>query len=506
MRGIARSALVTVVALVATVLLGVTSTFTLAITLAATALIVPGTGTPDPDDVENYMQNAVDYYIVPNAASCPVDDCNPGGVPYIAQFWPFPFEGWGGLSGAKWDVSVASGVDSLNQQLGMVPEDPVVIFGYSQGATVSSIVKRDLAEANGGLLPDGIFFVLIGNPNLPNGGLFERLAVLGHVPILDATFGEPTPTNTAPPGEINTVNIALQYDGVTDFPAYPINHLAVLNAAAGFQYIHGTYLAPDGDDPLTETPYGYTPAGLQIAMDCGQSPANCQVHGDTLYITIPAKTLPITQPFLDLGAATGTSALVEPIVDLVSPATQVLIETGYDRTDYGQPTPFRLIPPINPVTLTVDLVEAVQEGVENALAPGLAPLGPTTQSGPQTEPAPVSTRIAAVQQDPAPELTEATEQKTLTTTGTSKTETTPPTSKSKPASTETKRPKVRNPIGAELRKATKDVADAVDKVFKPSTTTKPDSTDTKDDIAGKADAASAGDNAPNDDGASKPAA
>jgi PE-PPE domain-containing protein len=148
------------------------------------------------------------------------------GVPYIAQFWPFPFEGWGGLSGAKWDMSVASGVASLNEQLGMAPEGQVVIFGYSQGATVSSIVKRDLAEANNGQLPDGIFFVLIGNPNLPNGGLFERLALLGDVPILDATFGEPTPTNTAPPGEINTINIALQYDGVTDFPKYPINSLA----------------------------------------------------------------------------------------------------------------------------------------------------------------------------------------------------------------------------------------------------------------------------------------
>ena len=367
-RGIARSAVVTVVALVGAVLLGVTSTFTLAVTLAATrALIVPGTGTPDPDDVVNYKENVVSYYyIVPNAPSCAMT-CTPVvGVPYIAQFWPFPIPGWGGLSGAKWDVSVASGVASLNEQLGMAPEGQVVIFGYSQGATVSSIVKRDLAEVNNGQLPDGIFFVLIGNPNLPNGGLFERLALLGHVPILDATFGEPTPTNTASPGEINTINIALQYDGVTDFPVYPINLLAVLNAAAGFQYVHGTYLDPKGDDPATATPYGYTPAELQEAMDCGENPANCQVHGDTLYITIPAKTLPIMQPFLDLGAATGTSALVEPIIDLVSPATQVLIETGYDRTDYGEPTPFRLIPIINPVELTVDLVEAVQEGGERA--------------------------------------------------------------------------------------------------------------------------------------------
>ena len=267
-------------AVLATVLLGLTSTFSLAVTLAATALIVAGTGTPTPDDVNNYKENAVSYYIAPNIASfAPVvtSCCNPDvGIPYIAQFWPFPFEGWGGLSGAKWDVSVASGVASLNEQLGMAPEGQIVIFGYSQGATVSSIVKRDLAEVNNGQLPDGIFFVLISNPNLPNGGLFERLALLGHVPILDATFGEPTPTNTASPGEINTINIALQYDGVTDFPVYPINLLAVLNAAAGFQYVHGTYLDPKGDDPATATPYGYTPSELQEAMDCGENPVNCQ--------------------------------------------------------------------------------------------------------------------------------------------------------------------------------------------------------------------------------------
>ncbi len=39
------------------------------------------------------------------------------------------------------------------------------------------------------MVPAGTSFVLIGNPQRPNGGFFERWAILGTVPILDATFG-----------------------------------------------------------------------------------------------------------------------------------------------------------------------------------------------------------------------------------------------------------------------------------------------------------------------------
>ena len=109
-----------------------------------------------------------------------------------------------------------------------------------------------------------------------------------------------------------------------------------------------------------------------------------------------------------------------------------------------------------------------------------------------------------MQQDPAPEVNADPEEKTLTSEP-SKTEKTPPTSKTEPDTTEAKRPKVRNPVGAELRKATKGIADAVDKVFKPSTTAKPDSTDSKHDNAGTTGGTSACENASNDD-ASKAAA
>jgi PE-PPE domain len=380
MRAVIRSVIVAILALLGAVVIGVASTITSAVTLAATALIVPGTGDPDPDAVTNYKPNARDYYIAPFNPACTADsnpECNLVGIPYIAQFWPFPFPGWGGLSGATWDVSVASGVASLNSTLINTltnnPGEDIIIFGYSQGAKVVSIEKQTLANVEN---KDQFSFVLIGNIVRPNGGLFERLAILGHVPILDTTFGEPTPTDTG----IQTTDIAFEYDGVSDFPLYPINLLAVANALAGFEYIHGDYLNPTSKNPGA-LPYGYTPETLQAAVN---DPANRQTFGDTTYVTIPATTLPILQPLRDLGASNGATAITEPIADLIEPTLRVLIDLGYDRSiNPGQPSPARLVPIINPVELTVDLAEAAVKGVEDALgAIGGTPLSPSTPPSP----------------------------------------------------------------------------------------------------------------------------
>lgn len=349
-------------------------TVTAAVSLTATALIVPGTATPDPATVTNYMSNAVDYYIAPTTQSCAVV-CIPEPVPYIAQFWPFPWEGWGGLTGAKFDVSVASGIAQLTSDLvgpfNPGAQNPVVVFGYSQGATVATHEKLQLSQLSAED-QSAINFALIGNPNRPNGGLFERLAMFGTVPILDATFGVPTPTDTA----MSTVDIAFQYDGVVDFPLYPVNLLADLNAAAGFWYIHGSYLAPNGRNP-DELPNGLTPAELAAAI---ADPAN-QQHlddHDTTYVLIPTPNLPLLQPLREFGAFTHTEFLTTPIIDLIQPALRVLIETGYNRAlPYSTPAPFRLIPPINPVTVTVDLVNAVGQGIRAAINDITSPAKPT---------------------------------------------------------------------------------------------------------------------------------
>jgi hypothetical protein len=268
------------------------------------------------------------------------------------------------LTGAKLDESVASGVAQLTSDLvgpyNPSANSPVVIFGYSQGATVAGIGKSQLSKLSPEEQAD-INFVLIGNPNRPNGGLFERLAMFGTVPILDATFGQPTPTNT----DMSTVDIAFQYDGVADFPLYPINLLADLNAAAGFWYTHGSYLAPDSRNP-DELPNGLTPAELAAAIS---DPANQQrlAGSDTTYVLIPTPNLPLLQPLREFGAFTNTEFLTNPLIDLIQPALRVLIETGYDRTiPYGQPAPFRLVPLINPITLTVDLINAIGQGISDA--------------------------------------------------------------------------------------------------------------------------------------------
>jgi hypothetical protein len=378
---VARSLTVAAVAVMSAIMVALTATVQTAVSLmAGTALIVPGTGTQNPSDSTNYMDNAVQYYVVPSCGtSCPAGGYSQTPVPYIAQFWPIPLAGWGGLNGAKWNDSVQSGVVSVSTAYGATTpttSNPVAVFGYSQGATVVSIFKKNLAALNftDGTIPEGTTFTLIGNPNRPNGGLFERLAILGTVPILDATFGQPTPTDTAPEGVTNTTDTVFQYDGIGDMASNILNVPAVLNALLGFWYQHGTYLDPRGRPPATdvsgELAYGYTPAQIEAMVSgcvADSSGPNCQKHGDTIYVTIPATYLPIIQPFLDLGSATGTSALINPVLALVQPALQTIIEAGYDRQDYSKPTPFQLIPRVNPITFIGDLINDVPEGINAAI-------------------------------------------------------------------------------------------------------------------------------------------
>src|SRR4051812_12972555 len=82
--------------------------------------IIPGTGTPDPYVSNNYLNNAMNYYVNPHgdcgAQPGPATDCPPfTGVKYYATFWPIPLPGWGGLEGQKWNVSVGQGVDHLGE-------------------------------------------------------------------------------------------------------------------------------------------------------------------------------------------------------------------------------------------------------------------------------------------------------------------------------------------------------------------------------------------------------
>ena len=136
-----------------------------------------------------------------------------------------------------------------------------------------------------------------------------------------------------------------QYDGIADFPLYPINLIATLNALLGTVYVH-TYA---WDVSLA-------------APDPTKLPSYQGTHGDTDYYFFENPDLPLFGPLRTLGVP-------ESLIDVVEPFFRVIVELGYDRSiKPWEPTPARLIPPLNPVKVVADLVAAIGEGFNNALA------------------------------------------------------------------------------------------------------------------------------------------
>ena len=111
--------------------------------------------------------------------------------------------------------------------------------------------------------------------------------------------------------------------------------------------------------------------GLDVSMAPGAptAPAFQGTHGDTSYYFFETPDLPLFGPLRTLGVP-------EPVIDVFEPFFRVLVELGYDRSiKPWEPTPARLIPPLDPGKVITDLVLAIGEGINNALAlVGLPPL------------------------------------------------------------------------------------------------------------------------------------
>ena len=77
--------------------------------------------------------------------------------------------------------------------------------------------------------------MLIGDPDNPAGGSEVVTSNLYQQYLQD---------NVATPNDLLPTDVYThEYDGVADFPKYPINLLSDLNATLGFIYEHGTYLS-----------------------------------------------------------------------------------------------------------------------------------------------------------------------------------------------------------------------------------------------------------------------
>ena len=281
------------------------------------------------------------------------DDPNTGDqVEYNAGFRPFSH---GGFDDLTYGASVRQGLQHLSERVARErgvsssaddpPDgDPLVVFGYSQGAVVVGQYKASQQD-------DDVVYILLSNPGRPNGGMITRFNGLT-IPILDIPLSGPTPTTTDSwdGSSPTTYDITRQYDGWSDFPKYPLNLFATFNAILGMGYLHGSYEYEVGESAFAE------------------DAENTDTHrrGDTVYYTIGTDLLPLLRPLEQLGVP-------RPILLAMDAPLRVIIEQAYDRrSGPGAISGASLSRPANPVTDVVNVLRAIPVGIDDGLqAPGL---------------------------------------------------------------------------------------------------------------------------------------
>ncbi|WNG88452.1 PE-PPE domain-containing protein [Mycobacterium sp. ITM-2016-00317] len=246
-------------------------------------------------------------------------------VGYSADFWPISH---GGFRDQTFNRSVRQGVALLEAQ---APAAGDVIFGFSQGAVVASRYKQTHA---------GHTYLLVANPNRPNGGILSRFKGIT-IPILDFTFDGPTPANGDP-----TYDIVRQYDGWADFPTYLWNPIALANAIMGIVLVHGN------------TQMDLTAADLEATKQSGD-PDHYQFHAgsNTHYYVVKTYPVPLLMPLTALLPASVIAALDAPL--------RKFIELAYDRSDYSEPARARFFAPLKPFG-RVEAVAAEPDVIEGS--------------------------------------------------------------------------------------------------------------------------------------------
>jgi PE-PPE domain-containing protein len=304
------------------------------------ALIMGGTGAPTPS-IE-WQDRIVTAYVDPAT----------GGT-YTPVLVPTPeSEAYSSATDGLKDLQ-----DAMATQEAKYPGEPFVVEGYSQSASIAVLEKEDLAAA--GQHPD-VTFVLLGNPNQPDGGLVERFVGLD-IPAIGSAFNGAMPVDTG----ISTIDITNQYDGFADLPQFPINPIADLNALLGIAYEHGAY---GGGIFPEQLPFMWPPdlpasAGLEgpYASEyvLGSTQIVQQIDGDATFYFVPTTDLPLLDPFRSLGVP-------EPVLNIFQPALQVLVEYGYDRSvPMDTAVPAELIPTLDPATFTLEFANGAVQGANN---------------------------------------------------------------------------------------------------------------------------------------------
>ncbi|WCS18679.1 PE-PPE domain-containing protein [Mycobacterium marinum] len=321
-----------------------------------TSLFLGPTGVPIPD--ESYVQAANNLFVRSS------DILRPLYTP--EELYPLT-----GVKSLTLNASVEEGLTILDNAIMAqlsIPGNTVTVFGYSQSAIIASLEMQKLA-ALGASAPTAsqLNFVLVGNEMNPNGGMLARFPDLS-LPSLGLTFYGATPSDTIYPTAIYT----LEYDGFADFPRYPLNFIADLNAVMGIPFVHVKYL-------------DLTAAQVDSAIELPTSPG---YSGVTSYYVIPTENLPLLEPLRAI------PVIGNPLANLIQPDLKVIVNLGYGDPNYGYSTsyadvrtPFGLFPDVSPGTIVDALAAGTQEGIQDFTADLQAMFGqpiPTPEIMPPT--------------------------------------------------------------------------------------------------------------------------
>lgn len=192
------------------------------------------------------------------------------------------------------DESEQEGLAVLDRAIKTTPGKKIV-FAYSQGAEIVSLLKRKLLNDPDAPPPEELSFVLIGNPGRPNGGIGARFPGV-HVPLIGMTLQGASPDTQYP-----TTDIARQYDGFADVPSNPNNIFGLANMLAGMLNTHMDYMNVNMSDPANIV----------------------RTDGNTTYITVPG-----IPPLIELLKSLGLNQLAESI----GPTLTEKIESSYERS------------------------------------------------------------------------------------------------------------------------------------------------------------------------------
>jgi len=321
---------------------------------ATQPLILGPSGVPIPR--EAYVDTVMHWYVVPNSP----DGANPPQVVFTPEgLYPIT-----GVESLPLNTSVDQGLTILSDTLALLPNGtPTTVFGYSQSAIIGSLLQAGYMPPNSpyqkptipASLKDVINFVFVGNEMNPNGGFLSRFPDL-NLPSLGLPFYGATPENNYP-----TTNYTREYDGFADFPRYPLNFLADLNAGLGIVFVHTKYVPAADCRTFCLTQQEVTDA---IALP-STSPTQ-------KYFFMPTENLPLLEPLRII------PLIGNPIADLIQPVLKVIVNLGYGDPAHGftsatQPdanvlVPFGLFPDVSPLEVLSQLAAGVQQGVSDFVA------------------------------------------------------------------------------------------------------------------------------------------